>query len=192
MQQLINGVEDCIAKQNWFGALFIAISLPDICGATEGVIKGNGARYKDWFNRYLKPKYDSDSSYDFISFHSPESLEFLSEHIISEMKEKKPVVAFSAEDCWSLRNACLHEGVDVSKLRKFKITSPPRSGAKIHMNVMDGVLQLDVVEFCKDVVEGVRKWQSDIQDSPELSKKMSELMKIDHLILERIIGFDGR
>ncbi len=53
MQQLLSGIDDCLSKKNWFGALFIAISLPDICGATEDKIKGNGARYADTFERLV-------------------------------------------------------------------------------------------------------------------------------------------
>ena len=186
MQQLISGVEDCIAKENWFGALFIAISLPDICGATEGVIKNNGARYKDWFNRYLKPRYDSDSMYESLLLTSPNILTHIPEALIFEWKNKKPVVAFTAEDCWSLRNACLHEGTDVSKLRKFKITPPTPHASKVHMNVIEDVLQLDLVLFCRDIVEGVRKWLTDMQGNPEVSERIAAMITVDDLIFKGI------
>lgn len=190
MQQLISGVEDCIAKENWFGALFIAISLPDICGATEDVIKGNGARYKDWFNRYLKPRYDPESFYDLLLINSPETISRLPQTLASELKTKKPDVAFSAEDCWSLRNACLHEGADVSRLRKFKITHPLANGTLLHMNLIGDVLQLDIVQFCNDMIEGVKTWIADMESNPEISEKIASMIKFDNVIFEGIIGFE--
>lgn len=187
MQQLLSGIEECLLKENWFGALFIAISLPDICGATEDKIKGNGLRYKDWFNRYLKPRYNADSMYDYLCVAEPAMVEIMPEDIKDNLRTKAPVVSFSADDCWSLRNACLHEGVDETKLRKFKITTPVGKNLHTHMNNLNGVLQLDVIQFCNDIANGVRKWIADMQGNPEVSAKLEKMITIDSLIFEGFI-----
>ncbi|WP_230350880.1 hypothetical protein [Lelliottia sp. WAP21] len=189
MQQLLSGIDDCLSKKNWVGALFIAISLPDICGATEDKIKGNGARYKDWFNRYLKPRYNADNMYDYLSLTSPAMLLYMPEEIKQSLRTQIPVVSFSADDCWSLRNACLHEGVDETKLRKFKITIPAQENLHTHMNVFNGILQLDVIDLCNDIAAGVRKWLFDMQEEPEVMEKIKKMMTIDSLIFDGFIDY---
>ncbi|WP_193152036.1 hypothetical protein [Enterobacter ludwigii] len=189
MQQLLNGIDDCLSKKNWFGALFIAISLPDICGATEDKIKGNGARYKDWFNRYLKPRYNADNMYDYLSLTTPAMLQYMPEEMKQSLRTQIPVVSFSADDCWSLRNACLHEGVDETKLRKFKITIPAQENLHTHMNVFNGILQLDVIDLCNDIAAGVRKWLFDMQEEPEVMEKIKKMMTIDSLIFDGFIDY---
>lgn len=187
MQQLLNGIDDCLQKENWFGALFIAITLPDICGATEDKVKGNGARYKDWFNRYLKPRYNADSTYDFLCNVNPVALQYMDESLKDSLRAQVPPVSFSAEDCWSLRNACLHEGVDETKLRKFKITTPASGNMHAHMNCFDGVLQLDVIDFCNDITNGVKKWLVDIQGNPDVLEKIEKMINIDSRIFNGFI-----
>ncbi|MDZ7322051.1 hypothetical protein N4G41_10440 [Kosakonia sacchari] len=187
MQQLLLGIEDCLSKKNWFGALFIAISVPDICGATEDKIKGNGARYKDWFNRYLKPRYNADNMYDTLSVSAPDMIQRMPEDLKEILRSQPNVVSFSADDCWSLRNACLHEGVDETKLRKFKITVPLNENVQTHMNSLNGVLQLDVIEFCNDITKAARKWLADMQGQPEVQAKLEKMMTIDNLIFDGFI-----
>lgn len=187
MQQLLSGVEDCLMKGNWFGAVFIAISLPDICGATEGRVKGNGPRYKDWFNRYLKSRYDAESFYDYLSIVQPDTILRIPEDLKQNWKRKPPAVAFTAEDCWSLRNACLHEGVDETRLRQFKLTTPVRENHHTHMNLLNGILQLDVVQLCRDIVEGVRRWLDDMKGNPDVVSKLEKMMTIDNLIFKGFI-----
>lgn len=65
MEQLLQSVEDSLRNRNWLSALFVAVTLPDICAASEGLISGVGDRYRDWFNRYLKKKYDSANLYEY-------------------------------------------------------------------------------------------------------------------------------
>ncbi|HDZ2125475.1 TPA: hypothetical protein RRZ98_003708, partial [Klebsiella pneumoniae] len=171
MNQLLSSVEESLAKENWFGALFIAISLPDICGATENAVQGNGARYRDWFNRYLKPRYNPDNFYEYMLVTSPDSIQGTPPETIAQWKQQPLAVAFTAEDCWSLRNACLHEGVDENRLRKFKITPPTNVRLYMHMNSINGTLQLDVIELCRDIVSAVRQWIGDMQQKPDVVAK---------------------
>ncbi|ENT8514669.1 hypothetical protein ACKGJF_003689 [Raoultella ornithinolytica] len=189
MNQLLSSVEESLAKENWFGALFIAISLPDICGATENAVQGNGARYRDWFNRYLKPRYNPDNLYESMLVTSPEVLQRIPPEVVAQWKQKPPTVAFTAEECWSLRNACLHEGVDENKLRKFKITPPTNVGISMHMNNFDGTLQLDVIELCKDIVSAARQWIDDMQQKPDVVAKLEKMITIDKSTFKGIIDF---
>ncbi|HBQ0480744.1 MULTISPECIES: hypothetical protein [Klebsiella] len=189
MNQLLTSIEESLEKENWFGALFIAISLPDICGATENVVHGNGARYKDWFNRYLKPRYNADNIYEQMLITSPESLQGLPQEIVNKWKQQAPMVAFTAEDCWSLRNACLHEGVDENRLRTFRITPPSKVGGTMHMNNINGTLQLDILNLCKDIVSAVRQWIDDMQQKPDVVAKLEKMITIDRSTFKGIVYF---
>ncbi|HHS9530466.1 TPA: hypothetical protein ACTW0H_001333 [Raoultella ornithinolytica] len=190
MHQLLSSIELSLEKGNWFGALFIAISLPDICGATEDVVKGNGARYKEWFNRYLKPRYDPENMYEQMLIVSPEMLKTLSQHLKETWKKKAPLVTFTAEDCWSLRNACLHEGVDENKLKKFRIT-PPSGEGEVHMNSFQGVLQLDVVLLCNDIINAVHQWLDDMKQKPDVMAKIEKMIKIDQNTFDSMFHFEN-
>ena len=52
MIELINSVRESIENKNWHGALFVAMSLPDICSGIESSNNTN-TRYPAWFNKYL-------------------------------------------------------------------------------------------------------------------------------------------
>lgn len=192
MNQLLLSIEESLAKENWFGALFIAISLPDICGATENAVQGNGDRYRDWFNRYLKPRYDSENIYDQMVIVLPELLQGLSPEMEAQWKQQAPPVAFTAQDCWSLRNACLHEGVDENRLRKFKLTPPIKGGGPVHMNSKNGTIQLDVFILCNDIVSAVRRWIDDMQQKPDVAAKLEKMITIDKSSFSGIIDFGDK
>lgn len=83
----------------------------------------------------------------------------------------------------------MHEGVDETKLRKFKITTPARENLHAHMNAFNGVLQLDVIELCNDIANGVRRWLVDMQENPEVMEKLTKMMTIDSLIFDGFIEY---
>jgi len=56
MENIIKAVKQAINCKNWFAALYISLTLPDICGAMENPEKGNGFRYKNWYGKYLSEK----------------------------------------------------------------------------------------------------------------------------------------
>jgi hypothetical protein len=62
MQRFIHAIRTAVSGENWFAALFLALAVPDVCGALEDPSAGVGDRYKNWFNRYLKQKYDPAKS----------------------------------------------------------------------------------------------------------------------------------
>ena len=56
MEQFLVSIEKSIEVENWMSAIFTSLCIPDICGAAENKIQGNGARYRDWFNRYINTR----------------------------------------------------------------------------------------------------------------------------------------
>ncbi|MFS7359313.1 hypothetical protein AB6896_10620 [Rahnella inusitata] len=155
MEQFTNSIRMSLRTENWYAALFMALAMPDICGSIENPRAGTGARYKKWFNEYLKPLYD------------PEAIDV--------------DLRFSGADCYSFRCSCLHSGMNhetKDRTRKFIFTPPPGEGNLIHMNSINGCLQLQIDIFCEDVASQVDRWTQEQVANPVIQLRISELMKI--------------
>lgn len=180
MEQFLSSIERSLNEENWMSAVYMAICIPDICGAAEEKIKNNGERYKNWFNRYLKWWYDPENFYEQYKVLAPDSVNDLGEFMKSQYEARPALVSFTAEECWALRNACLHQGTDEAKLRNFRITIPEFPGKKTHFNNIKNVLQLDASTFCQDLIREARRWLSDTIDDPVVQKNLQKMMKINH------------
>lgn len=161
MKRLIEAVENSLSSQNWYGALFIALSLPDICGKMETPDKFSGERYISWFDRYMLEKY---------------SPKIGAQHIKHTF--------LNGSDCYALRCALLHEGVgDISAqkaqsvLERFHFVFPPQGGM-IHCNQSNNVLQLQVDIFCKDVCKGVSAWLNEVSEDNTIQDRLENILKI--------------
>lgn len=183
MEQLLESVENSLRSKNWLSALFVAVTLPDICAASEGLIAGVGDRYRDWFNRYLKKKYDSVNQYEYYLSNDPERAKLFSPSQVAEYSSLQLLVKFTAQDCWVLRNATLHQGMDEKGLRKFRLTVPDENNNIHHMTYDNArtMVQLDATILCKDIIEAVRCWHQDMSNNPAVLAKISNMIRIrDH------------
>jgi hypothetical protein len=52
-----NAIRKSLKEENWYAALSVALTLPDICGKLQNPDLGSSRRYVMWFNDYLKPMY---------------------------------------------------------------------------------------------------------------------------------------
>ncbi|MBY6353795.1 MULTISPECIES: hypothetical protein [Enterobacter cloacae complex] len=149
MQRFVDSIRKAIRDHNWYGAIFVALTMPDICSAIENPYEARvGVRYRDWFNRYLREKY------------------------------KYKYVEFTAEDCYQFRCKCLHQGIARRDgFEKFHL-SQTSSGSVIHMNSFDGVIQIQVSKFCEDICQSVEQWMLDMKPNPAITLRMQELLEI--------------
>ncbi len=173
MQDLVNAVKASLKDKNWYGALFIALALPDICGKMDGKISGSQARYVVWFDKYLKKEYTRQVDPDY-----------------------REIVFLSGEDCYALRCAMLHEGSDEVSgqrcrdvLNKIKFTTDMS-----HLNRIDAgdhcTLQLQVFEFCEEILNGVAQWLIDVLPDQGVQEKMLQMVKIhDSIFVKDERGF---
>lgn len=162
MQDFIEAIDKSAENDNWYGALFIALSLPDICGKIEYPEENSSQRrYAAWFEKYVQPNYTHNVG-----------------------AEEEVTVFLSGNDCYALRCAYLHEGgYDITGQRarevveKFHfIVAPP--GFTIHCNTINAKLQLQIDIFCDDIKQGVLSWLEDIKDDEKKSGANEELLKI--------------
>jgi hypothetical protein len=147
-----DAIQHSLRSQNWFGALFLALAMPDICGALEAPSAPVGARYKNWFERYLSADYVPElfSGDDCYYLRCAALHQGMSEHPKAQNKQ----VVF--------------------------ITPSP--GVISHSNFMqsgDGsfVLQLQIDIFCKQVCRGVQQWREDVSNKPDVCARIDELLE---------------
>ena len=157
MNNLLHSIEQSLNTGNHYAALAMALAIPDICGWIEDPESSSKARYISWFEKYLKSKYVRQAT-----DHNPEHT-FL-----------------TGSDCYALRCAFLHEGREniteqraQQVLESFQFVVPP-SGWTVHKNQANNTLQLQVDIFCRDVIEGVTQFLSDISTNKEALSRITQ------------------
>jgi hypothetical protein len=151
----VNSIEESLSARNWFGALFLALAMPDICSALQAPRAPIITRYKSWVGTYLMPHYDPN--------------------------------LFSADDCYYLRCATLHQGIGEHpkmQSRRILFISPPSEQIIFDcawMEAADGayMLQLQVDVFCLAMCHGVRQWASDYATDPDIALRAKSLLVVD-------------
>lgn len=171
MQSLIAAVRLSLKTENWYSALFVALSIPDICGRLGDPIKSTRERYEDWFRRYLSGAYATPPAEPFLS----------------------------PEDCYALRCALVHEGAtDITRQRARKLLDeicflrpdsqafgPFRPGHCVRLtNVsvngreFSNALCLRVTNFCEDMCIAAEKWLGDVAGEVTIQSRMNDLLPI--------------
>jgi len=163
MEKLTHALKCSIEQKNWYSAVILALTLPDICGKIEYPGECSGTRYKKWCEKYLEPKYTDQIG--------PAHMECIHKFL-------------SGSDCYALRCALLHEGSDDiteqrarESLDRFHFTAPPESGS-MHRNQKNTVLQLQVDSFALDVIDSINEWLFEIHDDTVKKNKLNELVRI--------------
>lgn len=161
MQRFTASVYRAIDDKNWYAALALALTLPDICNGLDEK-KGHRA-FADWFEKYMSKHYIS---------------------MVGPKREKS--VFLTGDDFYALRCAYLHGGTDEilgqrarQILEKFEFCAPIQDGI-IHCNLgNDIVLQLQVDIFCKQICDGVLSWIDDVlKKDVEVQKRSRDLLKV--------------
>ena len=146
MKSLLNALSEELETNNWYGALFLALSIPDILGKIQYPKMSSQKRYALWFKENIQDKYTSMGK-----------------------------VFLSGNDCYALRCAAFHEGSEnienqkaKERIKKFAFYQP-RVGILIHNNMSrENVLQLQVDLFCKDMLMAAEKFMQDKELKDEL------------------------
>lgn len=166
MKRFIKSIKQSLDKKNWYAALTMALTLPDICARFEYPdVNSSQKRYISWYNKYMLKSY---------------------KHNIGPKEEE--YIFLSGNDCYSLRCSYLHQGEDEisnqraqEKINKFMFITPPPWGS-LHLNLKqscDGysLLQLQVDKFCEDVCTAVEVWENDF-----INKDMQNRLKLDSML----------
>jgi len=154
-----NSIKISLENKNWYAALSLTLTIPDICGRLEHPDKSSTKRYILWCNKYLIEKYT--------------------------MKNRWVTHVFlSGEDAYALRCAYLHQGeinIEDQRVRKalteFLFVEPPERGSS-HCFQNNNKLLLQVDVFCLDVCEAIERWIENVSDDEKIQNRAKKLMTI--------------
>ncbi|OTG58860.1 hypothetical protein B9T36_11015 [Acinetobacter sp. ANC 4204] len=159
MQQYLDSIKLSIETNNYFGAIALALTLPDICASIEAQNnKTNQHKYCRWFDKYLLNKYTIFST-------------------------DGNIVVFSAKECYATRCSFLHQGTHITEHQD--IISEEKNAVKsvnfMNDTIFKGYIRLgdeitlDVKIFCQNMIIAVEQWILENRDNDFISKKISFL-----------------
>jgi hypothetical protein len=155
-------MQSALSQENWYAALMIALTIPDICGRLENPKLKSQERFVKWYDQYLQSYYQSEIG-----------------HL------GKLHIFLSGRDLYALRCAYLHQGEfeiddqraqDVLESFVFGVSS---RGNVFHCNQIEQVLHLDVLHFCQEITAAVQEWQSAMSPLPDVLARINRLGKVE-------------
>lgn len=162
MDNFTRAVKEALVSKNWYAALVVSLTLPDICGKLEYPFKKSGPRYSEWFRDWVEPAYTKQIG-----------------------AENKAHTFLSGSDCYALRCSLLHQGeVDISQQRAQEVVQrfhfiAPNESLSVHCNSQGTRLILQVDQFCYDICNGVERWLDSVVDDNEIRKRINQLISIE-------------
>jgi hypothetical protein len=146
MGDLLEAIAIALKSRNWYAALALALTIPDVCAALEAPNRRtNGEKYAAWFDEYLGAIYGQVNP----DFDEP---------------------CLTGGDCYALRCAVLHQtSDDVSEQRARRIFERFRIqaigphlrhviGGRIDGQYTPLTIIIGVRPFCEDMLTAARRW----------------------------------
>jgi hypothetical protein len=147
MEELLQQIEKSIENGTYLLGLYVALALPDICGALEsnnGAATGN--RYKAWFNRWVAPKYQGGLTGE----------------------------QCYAYRCGVLHQGrSKHDNLGYTRI----IFLEPNGNIFMHRNILNNAYNIDIKQFCHDLTSSVRNWLPVIENNLNFIKNYEHFMK---------------
>lgn len=168
MQQYLDSIKLSLKTSNYFGAIAMALTLPDICASVDDKYnKTSGQKYCIWFNKYLADTY---------------------KQILHHEKDN---VIFGAPECYAARCSFLHQGTNIIKHQTKTLQYADKPAISVNFMSIGSVkymrngdiLTIDVNFFCENMINAVEKWMIDIKDDKGKCAKISAML-IVHESLE--------
>jgi hypothetical protein len=155
MAPFVYAVGDAVAQKNWYAALALALTLPDICADLENPTGISKKPYIRWWNTYRQPRYtDYLSGDDCYLFRCAFLHRGRSDITVQEARRVISGFRFVYRD--------------------------PNGLLLPHCNRINNVLlQLRVDLFCTDICAGVERWeQKKLSEDPEIQKRAKEMLVV--------------
>lgn len=177
MQQYLDSIKLSLISNNHFGAIAMALTLPDICASIDDVNNSsNCEKYCIWFDKYLA--------------------EYYTKFFRDELKAKDVTnIVFLAKECYAARCSFLHQGIQrIEHQRVLKNSEHPTVSSVSFISLDHGkylrngdILFLDVDFFCENIINAVETWMKDISSDRHKMKKIAA-MPIIHKTFESLVG----
>lgn len=150
MEVILKQIEKALMFNLYTIALQSAVTLPDICGALQSNDGiAKDSKYTKWFNKYMKDK-----------------------------------TCLTAYECYKFRCCLLHQGISFRSDRAIKrvIFVYPGCGLSIENSKFigenDDVVSIDLVNFCRNMIQAVRKWEKDMLGNSNFIKNYPNLINV--------------
>jgi hypothetical protein len=140
MDELFRQIRAALAADLYYLALYTSLTIPDVCGAlssSDG--HANGARYADWFNRWVGPKY--------TGIFTGQECWYFRCSLLHQGTTQHPQSGYN---------------------RIIFIEPGPGTRQYVaHRAVLMDALMLDVRIFCSDIMDGAERWLRQAANTPE-------------------------
>jgi hypothetical protein len=149
---------------NWFAALPLALTLPDICGAVDDPGAGKSKkRYIEWWDTYMAHRYWVRPDKD-------------------EEPRWEPFTYLPGPEAYALRCAYLHSGTDnveggSTVLHRIRFLGPP-SPAAFGYSVSTRTLNVGLEQFVEWVCQSVEQWMEDRLADDVARERLNGLVSI--------------
>lgn len=137
LDQLYREIGSALDAKLYWLAITSSLSLPGVCAALERADHWSGQNeYKDFYGRYLAKRF----------------------------------IYMTADQCYSLRCGVVHKATSGAAVKgqpyqRILFTLPEAGGNMLHGCVMNGVLQFDAIQFCRDMIAASKEWYRDNRES---------------------------
>ena len=169
MKHFVDATRRAVQQGNWYAALALALTMPDICGRINYPGKKSEERVRLFFDQYLAQNYRCGPSW-------------------------APIISMTGGDFYALRCAYLHQGeFELQGQRARDVLSrihPTEPGPTVRHNnlnagnsnlatgVKDGILQLSIDMFCEEVCIAVEAWLAAVSSDDRIKGEIETLGKI--------------
>jgi len=147
MHAILNEIEQCIASSNFYAAIALALTIPDVggaLGAEDG--QSTGQKYKAWYDANLAAKYPWLTAHDCYSIRCG---------VVHQGRFGNPGSQFA----------------------RVLFTIPTVGGNIFHNNVLNDALNLDAEIFCGDVVASGRQWLSEHENNETVQSNLARSIR---------------
>jgi len=159
MQVIISEIERAISYGLYYLAMMMTLSLPDICAALES---DDGETSGSKYRAW----YDTWVADGYSSL--------------------------TADDCYRIRCGVVHQGRfghPHMRYARVLFTVPNVKGTVFHENISNDALNLDVVIFCRDIMQCVSQWYAAKQNDPHVVANMPRLVQYrEHGLAPYMVG----
>lgn len=156
----ISSIKYSLSVRNWYAALFVSLTIPDICGKYSYPNTNSSAkRYAQWFDKYVSDYYTTRTKI-------PKGIAL--------------TTFLNGNDCYALRCSMLHEGSNEithqfsrKHINNFVFIAPSENDFSFGTLFCKDVatFRLKVDEFCINICNAIELWLIDIENDPIILSK---------------------
>lgn len=154
MKNILESIRNALTEKNWHAALFVTLTLPDICAALENG-KTSGEKYSQWFESNLTQYQGYLSGNDCYALRC--ALLHEGKDDVSDQKKKDVLEHYVFLTEGGHRNLVKHSNI---------------------YGVKTSFLQLNVKRFCEEICVAAENWLANNSTDPEIKKRLKDTLEI--------------